>query len=62
MDSYALSFSVIAIYWLTHHRKFRYIRRLDTTLLVLNLASLRSSIAFVPFPRATGSAKHRVQA
>ena len=49
MFSYALSFAVIAIYWLTHHRMFRYIRRLDTTLLVLNLASL-GAIAFVPFP------------
>jgi len=49
MFSYALSFAVIAIYWLTHHRMFRYIRRLDTTLLVLNLVSL-GAIAFVPFP------------
>ena len=47
--SYALSFGVIAIYWLAHHRMFRYIRRLDATLLVLNLASL-GAIAFVPFP------------
>jgi uncharacterized membrane protein len=40
MLTYALSFGVIAIYWLAHHRMFRYIRRLDATLLVLNLASL----------------------
>jgi len=51
MFSYALSFAVIAIYWLTHHRMFHYIRRLDSTLLVLNLASLGVT-AFVPFPTA----------
>ena len=51
MFSYALSFAVIAIYWLTHHRMFHYIRRLDTTLLVLNLAGLGVT-AFVPFPTA----------
>src|SRR6478735_6471945 len=51
MFSYALSFAVIAIYWLTHHRMFHYIRRLDTTLLVLNLAGLNVT-AFVPFPTA----------
>jgi uncharacterized membrane protein len=43
--AYALSFAVIAIYWLAHHRMFRYIRRLDATLLVLNLASLSSDQA-----------------
>lgn len=47
--TYALSFAVIAIYWLAHHRMFRYIRRLDATLLVLNLAAL-GAVAFVPFP------------
>ena len=40
---------MIAIYWLAHHRMFRYIRRLDATLLVLNLATL-GAVAFVPFP------------
>lgn len=47
--SYALSFAVISLYWLAHHRMFRYIRRLDPTLLVLNLAVL-AFVAFVPFP------------
>jgi uncharacterized membrane protein len=47
--AYALSFVVIAMYWLAHHRMFHYIRRLDATLLVLNLASL-GAIAFIPFP------------
>jgi len=49
MFTYALSFGVIALYWLSHHRMFRYIRRIDGTLLMLNLASL-GAIAFVPFP------------
>jgi uncharacterized membrane protein len=47
--TYILSFAVIGIYWLAHHRMFRYIRRLDITLLVLNLAAL-GLVAFVPFP------------
>ncbi len=47
--SYVLSFAVIALYWLAHHRMFRYIRRLDSTLLALNLATL-AVVAFVPFP------------
>ncbi|MBO0884336.1 MAG: DUF1211 domain-containing protein [Mycobacterium sp.] len=47
--AYALSFAVISLYWLAHHRMFRYVRRLDPNLLVLNLALL-GFVAFVPFP------------
>jgi len=47
--SYALSFAIIALYWLAHHRMFRYIRRLDAVLLYVNLAVL-GVVAFVPFP------------
>src|SRR5436305_10503525 len=47
--TYALSFAVIGLYWIAHHRMFRYIRRLDATLLLLNLAVL-CVVAFVPFP------------
>ena len=47
--SYALSFAVIATYWLVHHRMFRYIQRIDITVLVLNL-SLLGVVAFVPYP------------
>ena len=47
--TYAVSFAVISLYWLAHHRMFRYVRRLDPTLLVLNLAML-GFVAFVPFP------------
>jgi uncharacterized membrane protein len=46
---YFLSFAVIGRYWLTHHRYFRLIRRVDAKLLVLNLAML-SMVAFLPFP------------
>jgi uncharacterized membrane protein len=46
---YFLSFAVIGRYWFTHHRYFRLIRRVDSKLLVLNLAML-SLVAFLPFP------------
>jgi uncharacterized membrane protein len=47
--SYALSFTIIALYWLAHHRMFRYICRLNVVLLGINLATL-GVVAFVPFP------------
>src|SRR5438105_4723264 len=47
--TYVLSFAVIGLYWIAHHRMFRYIDRLDATLLLLNLAAL-CVVAFVPFP------------
>jgi uncharacterized membrane protein len=47
--TYALSFAVISLYWLAHHRMFRYVRELDPILLILNLAML-GFVAFVPFP------------
>lgn len=47
--SYALSFLVIGLYWLSHHRMFRFVRRHDTTLLLLNLSFLLL-VAFIPFP------------
>jgi len=47
--SYALSFAIIGLYWLAHHRMFHYICRLDWVLLCLNLAML-GLVAFVPFP------------
>jgi uncharacterized membrane protein len=47
--SYVLSFVIIGLYWLAHHRMFGSICRLDIVLLVLNLAAL-GVVAFVPFP------------
>lgn len=46
---YVISFAVIAVNWLGHHRKFRVIKSYDTRLLQLNFAIL-FLIAFVPFP------------
>jgi uncharacterized membrane protein len=47
--AYALSFLVIGSFWTSHHRKFRFIRSLDGTLIFLNLLYLMV-IAFMPFP------------
>jgi uncharacterized membrane protein len=44
---YVLSFLVIGIYWVVHHRLFRQIKRYDTQLLWLNLIFLMT-VAFVP--------------
>lgn len=49
--SYAVSFLVIGVYWMAHHRMFRSIARYDRRLLFLNLLLLLC-IAFVPFPTA----------
>jgi uncharacterized membrane protein len=47
--AYMLSFLVIGSFWAAHHRKFRYIQRYDSRLLMLNLLLLMV-IAFIPFP------------
>jgi uncharacterized membrane protein len=47
--AYAISFFVIGTLWIGHHRKFRFIKRYDSRLLMLNLLMLMV-IAFVPFP------------
>jgi len=44
----AISFVVIGMLWLGHHRMFSYIRRADRSLLQLNLLSL-APIVFMPF-------------
>ncbi|TPW75693.1 TMEM175 family protein [Schumannella soli] len=46
---YLLSFVVIAINWVNHHRKFRVIGRWDSGLLIANFALL-ALVAFLPFP------------
>ena len=46
---FALSFSVIGIYWLSHHRLFGELRAKDRALRVANLFFL-ASIVFLPFP------------
>jgi uncharacterized membrane protein len=47
--SYAISFVVIASYWTSHQRIFRYLLRADSTLVWLNILLLLC-IAFQPFP------------
>jgi uncharacterized membrane protein len=46
--AFVVSFTVIGIYWLAHHRMFRYIDGFDNTLLVLNLVFL-FCVALLPF-------------
>jgi uncharacterized membrane protein len=47
--TYFLSFLVVGLYWLAHHRMFRALERVDRNLLWLNLALL-SLVAFLPVP------------
>lgn len=47
--AYILSFLVIGVFWMGHHRRFSHIERLDRRLMWLNLLLLMS-VAFLPFP------------
>jgi uncharacterized membrane protein len=47
--AYVISFLVIGSFWISHHRKFQYIKRYDANLMLLNLLLLMA-IAFIPFP------------
>jgi uncharacterized membrane protein len=47
--SYALSFAVVGLYWMAHHRVFAHLRGFDRRLILLNLLFL-GLIAFLPFP------------
>src|SRR5664280_437867 len=49
--SFFISFSAVGLYWMGHHRIFRFIKRWDDGLLWLNLLLLLP-IAFMPFPAA----------
>ena len=49
--SFALSFAVIAVYWVSHFRTFRRLRRIDRPILTLNLIFL-FGITFIPYPTA----------
>lgn len=53
--AYALSFGIIAINWVSHHRRFRVIQAHDGTLMWLDLLLL-FVVAFVPFPTSLLSA------
>jgi uncharacterized membrane protein len=47
--AYALSFAIIGLNWVTHHRKFLVIVRFDGLLMTLNLILL-GFVALLPFP------------
>jgi uncharacterized membrane protein len=47
--SYVLSFAVIGLFWMAHHRLFRFLKRADGRLSALNLLSL-AGVSFIPFP------------
>ena len=49
--AYALSFSIISLYWMAHWRRFQLIQRADARLAYLNLTQL-AFIALIPFPTA----------
>jgi len=49
--SYAMSFVLIGIYWVTHHITFHHIKRSDPVLLWLNILFLMC-VSFIPFPTA----------
>jgi uncharacterized membrane protein len=46
--SFALSFVVVAVYWVGHHNQFHFIRRVDRPFIWINVLFLLC-IAFVPF-------------
>jgi uncharacterized membrane protein len=47
--AYALSFAIIGVNWVTHHRKFLVIVRFDERLMLINLVLL-GFVALLPFP------------
>jgi len=49
--AYVVSFATIGIIWVNHHQLFVHVRRVDRTLLFLNLALLMV-VALIPFPTA----------
>ena len=52
LTAYVTSFLVIGIAWIHHHNLFHHVRRVDRTLLFLNLGMLMV-ISFLPVPTAT---------
>ncbi len=54
-DRYALTFVLLAIFWITHHQQFHHIKRTDRRFLWIQIAILMS-IVMVPFTAAWMSA------
>jgi uncharacterized membrane protein len=57
IDAYAIAFLTIGIMWVNHHMLFHLVRRVDRTLLFLNLGLL-AMIAFLPLPTATAGERY----
>ena len=51
IGGFALSFAVIRLFWMGHHRLFRHIKGLNWSLVLLNVLFL-GCIAFLPYPTA----------
>ena len=49
--AYVMSFAIIGLYWISHHRSFDMIAKVDGTILWLNLLLLLL-VSFIPFPTA----------
>jgi uncharacterized membrane protein len=49
--SWALSFFVLALFWIGHHRVFAFVRHADAKLVVLNLLEL-AAVSLMPFSSA----------
>lgn len=49
--SYITSFIVIGVIWINHHALFHFLKRVDRTVLVINLLLL-ICVAFIPYPTA----------
>lgn len=62
LRSFALSFLVVAVFWLDHYAIFSCIARVDRRLLTLNLLFVLS-VAFLPFPtKVAGEHRHSTTA
>src|SRR5262245_9395560 len=51
IQAYVLSFLVVGLFWMTHHRLFSYIQRYDALLVWMNLLMLLF-VSVIPFPTA----------
>ena len=49
--AFAISFAVITLFWLAHHRVFARLKAIDSTITMINMVWL-ACIVFLPFPTA----------
>lgn len=60
LDRYILTFVLLALFWVTHHRQFHYIKRTDRRFLWIQITILMF-IVIVPFTAAWMSAYHHLR-